>query len=202
MVIGSLLIIVFGLLFILSNNGFQLFPLWVKQAIVAGFTTLVGAFIGAFLAGQFAILSVNKQMDFLREQKNEDDKDKSIRSLRIICYELMMMISFANSLLNDLSIRTDFGSIKRISKLMTENNHDFKNLFRDTSLMTTVSNENFHFVYTIPNIIHIFDEIDLTIQLSIFENHHEECDRIIEDISNQISKLEEIRDSILKEIRE
>ncbi|MBU0904536.1 MAG: hypothetical protein KKF57_05045 [Firmicutes bacterium] len=201
-VIGVLILIIFSLLFIMFNGGYDSFPLWVRQSIIAGITTLLGAFIGAYLAGKFAILSVNKQLAFMRNQKEIEDIDRNIRSVRIICYELMSLITYAKSLTTDLEGEPDFKSVKRVSKLMTENNQSFIALFRDTNLMTNISIENFYYVYPIPNIIHIFDSIDSTIQLTIFEDHADEVELIRQDISKHTMKLENIRDRILKEITE
>lgn len=200
-VIFVLILIIAALMFTLfNNNATGQFPLWVKQAIVAGVTTLLGAFIGAFLAGQFAIISVNKQINFMREQKILDENEISKKILKVVHFELLLLLVMVNDLLIELNGSRNFKSIKRGSKLMRSHNLLFKDLFRNPDSMSNISFQNFYFVYQIPKIIQILDSIDDSVQLDFFENHPDEVELIKEDLERENSRLNKINKKILVEL--
>jgi len=200
-VIGVLIIVVFALMLILFSGDLHQFPQWLKKLTVSdGFSTLLGAFIGAYLAGRFAIASVNKQMDFMREQKALDDKEKSVRSLRLVSYELHLLLAHTVTLVEELELKQNFSGIKSSSRIINNNNQNFKRLLRDVNLTTSISRENFYHVYHIQNIISVFEVTNETIQLDVFEQHHQEVDALKETLSRQIEYLRKIQGHIKGEL--
>ncbi|MFP3357591.1 hypothetical protein R0K17_09465 [Planococcus sp. SIMBA_143] len=63
-------------------------PRWLVESVVVGIFTLVGAGTGAFLAGQFTLKSVEKQIEHSESEVERIRKANSDNALRIIDYSL------------------------------------------------------------------------------------------------------------------
>lgn len=83
-VILVLILIIFTLILIMYSGGIFILPIWLIQTVVGGLFTLIGAGTGAFLAGFFTLKSVNKQINFTKEQKREEESISFYRNTNVI----------------------------------------------------------------------------------------------------------------------
>lgn len=148
-VIGILILVVISLILTLYNKSFNVIPMWLVESVVVGIFTLVGAGTGAFLAGQFTLKSVEKQIEHAKQEDEKVRIANSDTALRIIKYSIEdIFIVFEEVTPVFYLDNSHQVVVKRAINEFSEPINRIDNLLQNTDLLSKLSND---YIIAIPS---------------------------------------------------
>ncbi|MCH4825778.1 hypothetical protein [Planococcus halocryophilus] len=141
-VIGALILINISLVSTLFNKGFNLVSQWIIEAIVIGLFTLTGAGTGAFLAGQYTVKSVEKQIEHTEREVERIRRTNSDNALRIFDYLIEDIFSvYSYTISPFIAGRVHMETLERAVNEYKEPIKKLENVLHDTQLLSKISQE-------------------------------------------------------------